>query len=75
MDQVNIITGLLSVVASLLGCIALLLGWMGNKLYARLDEMTAMMRTIEVTLHGRVSSLSGRVARVETLTDPRRVAG
>jgi len=66
MDQMWVITVLLSLVAALFSILVLMLGWMGNKLYGKLDEMARAMHNIESDLHGRISNLDRRVTRVET---------
>lgn len=70
MSEVDFIAILLSLVATLFAVLVALLGWMGNKVYARMTEMTHSMHNIERDLHGRISDLDRRVTRVEDIVDP-----
>lgn len=70
MSEVDFIAILLSLVATLFAVLVALLGWMGNKVYARMTEMTQSMHNIERDLHGRISALDRRVTRVEGIVDP-----
>ena len=44
----------------------MILGWLGNKIYAKLDEMSGTMRAIEGDLHDRINGLDKRVTVIET---------
>lgn len=66
MDQTQLITMLLSLVTVLFAVIVMMLGWMGNKLYSRLGEITKSIRHVESDLHFRVNKIDRRVTRVET---------
>lgn len=66
MDEIWIITALLSLVGVLFGFLIALLAWMGNKVYNKLDEMSASMRNIETDLHERITQVDKRVVRIET---------
>lgn len=55
----------LGLIATMFGLLATVLGWMGNKVYGKLDEMSKSMRKIEVDLHGKISDLDRRVTKVE----------
>lgn len=70
MSEADFITSLLSLVATLFAVLVLILGWLGNKLYAKVAEMTTSMHNIERDLHGRITDLDRRVTRVEGIVDP-----
>ena len=55
-----------SLVATLFGLLVTLLGWLGNKIYSKLDDMSVTMTNISTDLHGKISDLDRRVTRVET---------
>lgn len=65
MDSVVILTLASSLVAALFGILIAILGWMGNKLYNKLDEMARSMHLIEKDLHGQINNLHIRMVRVE----------
>jgi hypothetical protein len=66
-DEAQLITILLSLVATLFGLLVLISGWMGNKVYQKLSEMANTMHSIEVDLHGKISNLDRRVTIIETV--------
>jgi predicted PurR-regulated permease PerM len=66
MSEHDVLTSAATVVASLFGMITLLLGWLGNKIYDKLTEMSDTMHRVESDLHGRITDLDRRVTVVET---------
>lgn len=64
-DQMWIITILLALVGALFGVLVALLGWMGNKVYAKIGEIAVTIHNIEADLHGKIGLLDRRVTRVE----------
>lgn len=58
---------LMSLVASLFGLLAVILGWMGNKLYTKLDEMSQSLQRMAGELHTRINDLDHRLVKVETV--------
>lgn len=69
-DEMWVITTLLTLVASLFGVLIALLAWMGNKVYNKISEMASAMHNIEVDLHGKISDLDRRMTVVETVCAP-----
>jgi uncharacterized protein YoxC len=65
MNETQIITILLSLVATFFGLLVVILGWIGNKVYGKLDDMARTMHNIETDLHGKIGILDRRVTRVE----------
>jgi cell division protein FtsB len=55
-----------SLVATLFGLLVALLGWLGSKIYNKLDEMNLTMHTIASDLHEKINDLDRRVTKVET---------
>lgn len=68
MDTISLLTLASTLVAALFGVLIAILGWMGNKMYDKLNEMANSMRMIEKDLHGQISSLDRRVTRLEDHT-------
>lgn len=66
MNDTLILTLASSLVATLFGLLVTLLGWLGNKIYTKLDDMSKTMSAISADLHGKISDLDRRVTRVET---------
>lgn len=52
-------------VGSLLGLLVLVVGWIGNRIHARLDEINKTLTSIEKDLRQEVNALNTRVALVE----------
>lgn len=58
----------------LFGLLVALLGWIGNKVYQKLDEISKNLVAMAGELHGRINRLDRRVTRVETHCADRRQA-
>lgn len=54
-----------SLVATLFGLLVLIVGWLGNKLYSKLDEMSRNLITMAGELHGRINDIDKRLVVVE----------
>jgi uncharacterized protein YoxC len=59
----------LALVAGLFSLLTLVIGWIGNKLYGKLDEMSKNLVTMASELHNRITNVDKRLTRVETLND------
>jgi len=55
-----------SLVATLFGLLVLIVGWLGNKLYAKLDEMSKNLAAMAGELHTRINGIDRRLTVVET---------
>ena len=55
-----------SIVVVLFGIIMALLGWLGTRLYNKLEEMSKSIRSIEGDLHARVTNIDKRVVALES---------
>lgn len=66
MTEPHLISILLALVAAFFFLLVAMVGWMGNKLYMKLSEMSVSMHNIESDLHGRITDLDRRVTVVET---------
>ena len=64
-DQI-LLTLAASLVATLFGLLVAVLGWLGNKIYSKLDEVSNAMHKIAGDLHEKLNELDRRVTRVET---------
>ena len=54
-----------SIVVVLFGIVMTLLGWLGTRLYSKLEEMSKSIRSIEGDLHERVAVIDKRLVAVE----------
>ena len=61
-----------SLVATLFGVLVTVLGWLGNKFYAKLDEISKNIVDMAGELHDRINGLDRRVTKVETRCEERR---
>lgn len=66
MTETQLLTMAASLVATLFGLLVVILGWLGNKIYSKLDEMSGTMRAIEGDLHDRINGIDKRVTVIET---------
>lgn len=54
-----------SLVATLFGLLILILGWLGNKTYNKLDEISGNLIKMAGELHTRINGIDRRLIRVE----------
>ncbi len=66
MTEAQLIAILLGLVATFFTLLIVMLGWIGNRINAKLDEVAISMHNIETDLHGRISDLDRRVTVNET---------
>lgn len=66
MNETQLLTIASSLVATLFGLLVVVLGWLGSKIYTKLDEMSITMHSIASDLHERINDLDRRVTKVET---------
>jgi hypothetical protein len=66
MTDTQVLTIAASLVATLFGLLVTILGWLGNKIYSKLDEVADTMHSIEGDLRGKIGDLDRRVTVVET---------
>lgn len=74
MDTISVLTIASALVATLFGLLVAILGWMGNKVYEKLSEMTRIMSTIEKDLRGQISGIDRRVTYLELRCDTNKEA-
>lgn len=61
-----------SVTAACFGLLVAVLGWIGNKIYTKMESIESIMQTIGNDLHEKINNLDRRVTRVETSCELRR---
>lgn len=66
MSETLMLTIAASLVATLFGLLVAVLGWLGSKIYTKLEEMATTMHAIAGDLHERINGLDRRVTVVET---------
>jgi biopolymer transport protein ExbB/TolQ len=66
MEQSTVLTLAASLVATMFGLVIAVLGWLGSRVYSKLDEMSVRMDSIASELHTRINGLDHRVTVVET---------
>jgi len=65
MTNVQMLSLSSSLVATLFALLILILGWLGNKLYAKLDSVSESLHSIESDLHERITNIDKRLVAVE----------
>lgn len=71
-DAMSLLTVAGALVAAIFGILLAVLGWMGNKLYGKLVEITTSLSTLAGDLHTKINALDRRVTIVEVLSEFRR---
>ena len=66
MDSMGMLTVAGALVAAIFGVLLAVLGWIGNKLYAKLEDIASSLHAISGELHERINGLDRRTTRVET---------
>lgn len=61
-----------SLVATFFGLLVAIIGWLGNKFYSKLDEISRNLVTMASELHERINGLDRRVTVVETRVERRK---
>jgi len=69
MNEATILTLASSLVATLFGLLILIVGWLGNKFYNKLDEISKNLSAMAGELHNRINGLDRRLVKVETHCD------
>ena len=69
MSEAMLLTIAASLVATLFGVLVAIIGWLGNKFYAKLDEISKNLVQMAGELHERINGLDRRLVRVETTID------
>ena len=72
MTETQLLTLASSLVATLFGLLVTILGWLGNKFYTKLDEISGNLVKMAGELHERINGLDRRVTRVESQVEDRR---
>lgn len=66
MNDTLMLTIAASLVATLFGVLVAIIGWLGNKFYSKLDEISKNLVAMAGELHERINGLDRRLVRVET---------
>ena len=66
MTETQLLAIAASLVATLFGLLVAIIGWLGNKFYSKLDEISKNLVLMAGELHDRINGLDRRVTVVET---------
>ncbi len=66
MTDTQLLTLAASLVATLFGLLVAILGWLGNKFYSKLDEISGNLVKMAGELHERINGLDRRTTVLET---------
>lgn len=66
MTETQLLTLAASLVATLFGLLVAILGWLGNKFYSKLDEISGNLVKMAGELHERINGLDRRTTVLET---------
>ena len=72
MEQIAVQT-LLSIIATMIGILVILIGWIGNRIFTRMDRMQDILRDSETHIHRRLDNHEHRITKAETILSPSRV--
>lgn len=71
MEAVQFVAVASSIAAALFSVLIAVLGWLGNKIYTKLESLNDAMDAVKDELHERINKIDRRVTRVETIVDRR----
>lgn len=66
MTETTLLTILLALIGALFGVLTALIGWLGNKSYLKLEEISGNLVLMANELHARINAIDRRVVRLET---------
>lgn len=69
MSDTTLLAVAASLVATLFGLLVAIIGWLGNKFYTKLDEISKNLILMAGELHDRINGLDRRLVKVETTID------
>ena len=69
MEPIQLLNIALVVVGTLFTLLMAIIGWMGNKIYNKLETVEKQINEIEKELHEKILVLDRRVTRLEALTE------
>jgi len=69
MEPIQLLNIALVVVGTLFSLLMAIIGWMGNKIYNKLEDVEKQIADIERELHEKILVLDRRVTRLEALTE------
>lgn len=65
MNDLNVLSNLLSIISFLLLILVTVFGWIGSRVHNRLDDISKSLGAIERDLRGELSNVDRRVSRLE----------
>lgn len=71
MSETQLLTIASMLVATLFGILVAIMGWLGNKFYSKLDEISKNLVTMAGELHERINGLDRRTTVLETKIETR----
>lgn len=71
MSDSMFLTVAMSLVATLFGLLILIVGWLGNKTYSKLDEISRNLVLMAGELHEKINGHDRRITVLETRLDRR----
>lgn len=69
MSETTLLTVASSLVATLFAILVMMTGWLGNKFYIKLDEISKNLTAMAGELHNRINGIDRRLVKVETHCD------
>jgi uncharacterized protein YoxC len=69
MEPIQLLNIALVIVGTLFTVLMAIIGWIGNKIYNKLEDVEKQISEIEKELHEKILVLDRRVTRLEALTE------
>lgn len=69
MSETVMLTIALGLISAFFGLLMTVIGWVGNKLYNKVDEMAKNLQEMASELHDRITGIDKRVTRIEAVED------
>lgn len=67
MSETAMLTVAIGIISVFFGLLMTVIGWVGNKLYNKVDEMAKNLQEMASELHERITGIDKRVTKIETI--------
>lgn len=75
MSETMLLTISASLLVAMFGLLCSILGWIGNRIYNKVDEMATNLEKMAGELHDRINGIDRRVTVVETKCGSNHIGG
>lgn len=69
MNDVQLMAIMIGLLSIIFGLLMAVLGWIGNKLYLKVEDVNKSIQVMASELHTRINNHESRLTRIETIED------